>query len=334
MGNWQIVLLHTRETTLLQRAFEAAFPGRVVSLFVPELSRERKRNVAKKTLVNYFQREVFDPGIWKSRVLTVFGNGDFHHWTYALTRLALDRRNMGEWTYFHFDQHRDDWGQPDSQGLKSELNCASFVDQIAHDYSGTPFMVGPIVYPRRDAGGYLICGKHIPLYHNWFTQELQRSRRWRTNTRPSSQTGLELPSAKDLRTTPIQSYLSFDLDLLAHSEMVTNYDQNDDMTLRRVCQILDKVRPYKRVFSADIMGFPDWNQTHALSALTVIILARKIMGLGTKRLLKYHTYAKRRQAAGLNGWSVNGYWWDLEDKKRSSPIEEGELLEVLGGLNG
>lgn len=332
MDDWQIVLLHTRQTTLLQRAFEAAFPGRVASMYVPELSRQRKQYVSKGTLTNYFKSHVFDPGIWKNRVLTVYGDGNFHHWTYALTRFALDRRNVGEWTYFHFDQHRDDWGDKDAQGLKHELDCANFVDQIAHDYSGTPFMVGPEVYPRADAKGYTICGKHIPLYHNWFTQERQRSKTWHNNVRPASQTGLELPAARDLRATPTESYLSFDLDLLSHSEIVTNYDQNDDMTVRRVCQILDKIRPYKRVFSADILGFPDGNRTHALSALTMVILARKIMGLGIERLLKYHTQAKRRQAARLNRGEealFYDYWDNLEDDQRESPIEEGELMEVL-----
>jgi hypothetical protein len=334
MSNWRIVLLHTRETTLLKRAFEAAFPGRVVSLFVPELSRERKRDVSKSTLVNYFRREVYDPGIWSDRVLTIYGDGCFHHWTYALTRLALGRRNVGEWTYFHFDQHRDDWDKRDDQGLTPILHCANFVDQIAHDFGGTPFMVGPDAYPKQDSRGYNICGKRIPLYHNFFTQALQQSRGWRNNAVMSSQTGLELPAARDLRETPTPSYLSFDLDLLSHSEIVTNYDQNDDMTLRRVCQILDKVRPYKRVFSADILGFPDWNRDHALSCLTMIILARKIMGLGVDRLLKYHTYAKRRQAVWINsGYQEDevyeGYWGVVESERRQSPIEEGELVEIL-----
>ncbi len=330
MDNWQIVLLHTHQTTLLQRTFEAAFPGRVVSMYLPELGRERKHYVSKRTLVNYFRKHVFDSGIWRNRVLTVYGDGNFHHWTYALTRLALDRRRMGEWTYFHFDQHRDDWGSYDSQGLKPLLDCANFLDQIAHDYSGTPFMVGPETNPRRDSLGYTICGKNIPLYHNYFTQKLQHSRTWTSNAVPDAQTGLELPSAADLRATPTESYLSFDLDLLSHSEIVTNYDQNDDMTLRRVCQILDKVRPYKRIFSADILGFPDWNTHHALSCLTMVILARKIMDLGVERLLKYHSWAKRRQA-GIRNLQANWeeYWNGLEDEARESPIEEGELLEVL-----
>ncbi len=332
MDNWQIVLLHTRHTTLLQRAFEAAFPGRVASIYVPELAGYRKLEVSKTALVDYFKREVFQVEAWKNRVLTVYGDGDFHHWTYALTRLALERRGIGKWTYFHFDQHRDDWGESDGRGLKPRLNCGNFVDQIAHDYSATPFMVGPDAYPRKDAKGYTVCGKHIPLYHNYFTQKLQRSQRWTTNrvTTPP-QTGLELPAASDLQVTPTEAYLSFDLDLLSRSEIVTNFDQNDYMTLRRVCQILDKVRPYKRIFSADILGFPDWNGHHALSCLTMIILARKIMGLGVDRLLKYHTHAKRRQAGVSNLQSHwERYWEDLlEDNERKSPIEEGELLEVL-----
>lgn len=335
MDNWQIVLLHTRQTTLLQRAFETAFPERVVSMHAPELARARKTCVRKPTLVDYFKDYIHDKGIWRDRVLTVYGGGEFHHWTYALTRLAIDRRRMGRWTYFHFDQHRDDWGTADSKGVKPDIDCAGFVDQLAHDHGATPFMVGPDVYPKDDSAGYTICGKHIPLYHNWFTQKKQRSKKWPNNVKPLYQTGLELPAAADLRETPIDSYFSFDLDLLSHSEMVTNYDQNDDMTLRRVCQILDKVRPFKRLFSADILGFPEGNRHHALSCLTMIILARKIMGLGTRRLMEYHTDAKRRQAAFVNRSQdterTNGcsYWSYLEDAHRESPIEEGELMEVL-----
>ncbi len=46
MNDWQIVLLHTSQTTLLKRVFEAAFPGRVVSMYVPELSRQRRKEKA------------------------------------------------------------------------------------------------------------------------------------------------------------------------------------------------------------------------------------------------------------------------------------------------
>ena len=141
--------------------------------------------------------------------------------------------------------------------------------------------------------------------------------------------GTEIPSQRDLKVTPTPAYLTFDLDLLSRSEIVTNFDQNDDMTLRRVCQIMDHIRPHKRIFGADILGFPDWNQHHALSCLTMIILARKIMGLGVEKLLKYHTYAKRAQAGQINSQFRGDYWVDLENKSRESPIEEGELLEAL-----
>jgi len=333
--DWQIVLLHTRQSTLLKRVFEVAFPERVTSIHVPGLARHRHYQSPKRGLLDYFDRNVYDSGIWGDRVLTIYGDGEFHHWTYALVRMALERRGLRNWTYFHFDQHRDDWDKRDERGLTPSLHCANFVDQIAHDFGGTPFMVGPEVYPKKDAAGYKVCGRHIPIYHNYFTKELQQSRFWRNNVRPAGQTGLELPSARDLRATPTEAYLTFDLDLLSHSEIVTNYDQNDDMTLRRVCQILDKVRPYKRVFSADILGFPDHNEHHALSCLTMVILARKIMGLGVDRLLKYHTHIKQRQVARFhnNGLgSVRGnwdYWSVLNDKGRESPIEEGELMEVL-----
>ncbi|MCI0529565.1 MAG: hypothetical protein L0Y56_19155, partial [Nitrospira sp.] len=300
--------------------------GRVVSLYVPGLGTQRKRFVSKEELVDYFQRRVFDPGIWNSRVLTVYGDGEFHHFTYALTRLALNRHRPGHWTYFHFDNHRDDWGNRGRDGYKEELDCASFVDQISHDYNATPFMVGPDVYAKKDAAGYLIRGRRIPIYSNFFTKELQRSRQWANNVALQGlQTGVELPASADLRSTPTETYLSFDLDLLARSEIVTNFDQNDGATLQRLCQILDKIRPFKRVFSADILGFPDTCH-HPLSALTILILARKVMGLGTDRLLSYHGHLKQKQAGLVTAGVV-----ELTEKDRVSPLSEGELLEVVHG---
>ena len=140
--------------------------------------------------------------------------------------------------------------------------------------------------------------------------------------------GTELPVSEDLRATPTPAYMSFDLDVLARSEIVTNFDQNEWMTLRRLCQILDKVRPYKKIFGADILGFPD-EQHHALSVLTIIILARKMMDLGVRNLLKYHTYAKRVQALRTGYDCPEEISVDYEQRERPSPISEEELLEVL-----
>ena len=56
----------------------------------------------------------------------------------------------------------------------------------------------------------------------------------------------------------------------------------------------------------------------------MIIVARKIMGMGTKKLLAYQGWLKQKQSALI----TNGYIY-LDDRERESPIEEGELLEVL-----
>lgn len=337
MSDWQIVLLHTRRTTLLQRACEAAFPGRVASLHVPALNVQRPMGVECRPaeMLTYFRRRVYDPGLWSGRVLTIYGDGDLHHYTYALTRLAAERRGLEApeltWTYFHFDNHRDDWGSRESNGTNPYLSCGAFVDSVAHDHGAVPFMVGPDAYPYKDSRGYQIGGRGIPIYSNYFTKEIQRSRNWKgIRTLKDVSDGTDLPVSADLRSTPVPAYMSFDLDVLARSEIVTNFDQNDSMTVRRLCQILDKIRPYKRVFSADILGFPD-ECHHPLSVLTVIILARKILGLGTKRLLAYHGWLKQKQAGLLSGGdSISAYYWGaLDNRERKSPIEEGELLEVL-----
>jgi hypothetical protein len=323
------MLMHTRQNTLLKRAFEAAFHGRVVSFHVPALSTDGYMDeVSQGDVLNYFRRNVYDSGLWDGQLLTVYGDGCFHHYTYALSRLAAEQRGLEgpeqNWTYFHFDQHRDDWGDRQYNGTTPEMNCGNFVDSLCHDHGAIPFMVGPDAYPFKDSKGYHMNGTHIPIYSNYFTQKMQKSRDWKgIRSIRRHFTGVELPATSDLRETPYSAYLSFDLDLLARSEIVTNYDQNEWATTRRICQILDKIRPEKRVFSADILGLPD-DTHHPLSVLTMIIVARKIMGMGTKKLLAYQGWLKQKQAADITNGNVA-----LDDRMRESPIEEGELLEVL-----
>lgn len=327
--SWRIMLMHTHRNTLLKRSFEAAFPGLTTSFHVPALGTDWYVNeVSREDLMNYFRRNVYDSGLWDGQLLTVYGNGDFHHYTYALTRLAAEQRGLEgpeqNWTYFHFDQHRDDWEDRDPDGTTPNINCANFVDSICHNHGAIPFMVGADAYPFKDSKGYNMNGTHIPIYSNYFTQKMQKSRDWKGVRSIKDQfTKVELPATSDLKETPYPAYLSFDLDLLAQSEIVTNYDQNEYATTRRICQILDKIRPHKRIFSADILGLPD-DIHHPLSVLTMIIVARKIMGMGTKKLLTYQGQLKQKQAALV----TNGYI-DLDDRERKSPIEEGELLEVL-----
>ncbi len=327
--SWRIMLMHTRRNTLLKRAFEAAFPGRVVSFHVPALGTDwYVEDISQTDIMDYFRRNVYDSGIWNGRLLTIYGDGNYHHYTYALTKLAAEQRGLDgpeqNWTYFHFDNHRDDWGDRERDGTTPVLSCGNFVDSIAHDHGAVPFMIGTDVYPFKDVRGYRMGGTEIPIYSNYFTKGMQESRDWRgVRSLRRHFTGAQLPAKRDLRETPTHAYMSFDLDLLSQSEIVTNYDQNPYVTTRKMCRILDHIRPHKKVFSADILGLPD-DTHHPLSALTMIIVARKIMGMGTKKLLTYHTWLKQKQASSI----THGYI-DLDDRDRESPIEEGELLEVL-----
>jgi len=323
MSNWQIVLLHTRPNTLLKRIFEAAFPGQVTTISVPLLGRRKYWH--RTELLDYFRRYVHDPSIWDSRVLTLYGSGEFHQYTYALSRLACERRKLHnfDWTYFHFDNHRDDWGIRDRRGWAPNLMCANFVDSLVYDNRGIPFFVGPVVYANKDSRGYKIRGTEIPIYHNQFPKSLQQSQDWKGTggiwgwTDPR-----KLPTHEDLASTPTDAYATFDLDLLDTTEIVTNFDQSE-VKLRDLCRQVDRVREHKRLFSADILGLPD-NCQHALSALTVLILARKLMGLGVERFLRLHDQVKFRQ----RGW-IRSEPELLKDKNRRSPLSEGELLEEL-----
>lgn len=344
MNDWHIVLLHTRAETMLKQVFEMAFPGRVVPIHVPAVSR-LDWGISPQDVMHYFQQHVWDPGVWRNRVLTIYGDGDFHHFTYALVWGAIRRRGLGgnrifspDFTYFHIDNHRDDWTHVPTGKLPERLNCGNFVDTLAYDNHCTPFFVGPDVYAKKDSRGYRVDRGwrgplEIPIYHNGFSKNLQESQRWTNNQAMLGKNSpVRLPARRDLEETPREAYLSFDLDVLPATEIVTNFDQNPRMTLRTLLHIVDRIREHKRVFSADILGFPD-TCTHPLSAFTMVVLARKIMGLGVERLLDYHTMYKQRQGQMFKRGS--GIWRRLYTssyqnyKDRTSPVEMEELLEVL-----
>lgn len=337
-SNWLILILHTRPKSILKDAFETAFPdGRVVSLFRPGLW-DTEWMPTGPEMIDWFQRRVFDPGIWRHRVLTVYETGEYHHYTYALSYFAARRRALLEqagqnWTYFHFDNHRDDYEFEGRQelGFSPYINFANFVDSLAYDHGAIPFLIGPDIYPDHDREGYRIRGTHIPIYSNYFKGSERAPGVWAGS--PATKglmhrglfTGAEMPSTQDLQATPRNAYLSFDLDVLSPTEMVTDYDQNYSMTLRRLISIASKVMSHKRVFGADILGLPH-EYEHPLSVLNIVILARHIMGMGTSRLLSHQGSAKRKQARWLS--RGNGI---LRDPHRPSPINRDELMEILNG---
>lgn len=332
MDNWLVVVLHNQPDSILKDVFETAFPkGRVVSLFRPGLW-DHSWTPTGPEMVDWFRRRIYDPGIWRHRVLTVYESGYYHHYTYALSRLAAKRRGLLEreawnWTYFHFDNHRDDYEFADREkhGRSSFLSYGNFVDSLAYDHGALPFLIGPNVYPEHDARGYLINRFHIPIYSNSFPRRVARSRNWQGHRRYPT-TGTHLPCQEDLVNTPQDAYLSFDLDVLAPSEIVTDFDQNEYMTLRRLCQIVDRVREHKRVFGADLLGLPH-PYPHPLSVLTMLILARKVMGMGISKLLAHHTHAKRLQSLAQ---AKDAHL--LGRRNRKSPLSKAELLEIIRDL--
>ena len=330
--DWNILLLHSKRETLLKTALEAAFPGKVISLFRPGLNDPWMSECPTTNEVwKYFRTRVFNPSIWSRRVLTIYGSGSLHHYTHSLTRLSTERRGFDpeklEWTYAHFDNHRDTWLDHSRGG--NSINCGGFVDLIARDHGGVPFLIGTDVYPRKDIKGYSFSGRKIPIFSNYFSSKIKRKFPWHTYRGPGLRSftyATQLPSEEDLLLTPRPSYLSFDLDVLRSTELVSDFDHHHYMTLRRLCQIVDKVRGYKSIFGADILGMPD-NCYHPLSALTVVILAKKILGGGIKNLLSFHTHAKRVQAPLIRQYK-NIYKFE-DDHERPSPITESQLLEVL-----
>lgn len=191
----------------------------------------------------------------EGKVLTVYGSGSFHHYTYGLCRHVADKRS-NNYTYVHVDQHSDT-ATADPKYIK-ELDCASFVGPIAVDTHAT-------------AVKYIGC----PTYEAPSVQieELERE-------------GVDESLSVYFHRAPRDIYVSLDLDVLKNTDMRTGWPC-DGLSMDTFLATLQWLSRERNIISADALGYDvtrkplsfdlkkDW---HTISGLVYAMIAGTLLG--------------------------------------------------------
>ncbi|MBI4141595.1 arginase family protein [Candidatus Woesearchaeota archaeon] len=160
----------------------------------------------------------------EGKVLTIYGSGSFHHYTYGLIRNLADVRSK-KYTYVHIDQHTDD-ASPQAE----HLGCGSFVGQLNK--------------PPVEAIRYIGCEQILSV----FTQK-----EFVLNNQTINEKGVQKSLQDILAGTPDDVYVSIDLDVLNKNEMLTRWAEGK-MSIDTLLQIIDYLKNNKNIISADVLG--------------------------------------------------------------------------------
>ena len=159
------------------------------------------------------------------KVLTIYGSGSFHHFTYGLVKNIADAISSN-YAYIHIDQHTDDrW--PEAE----QLSSGSFVGQISLKHT---------VAAVRYIGCEQIMNTKTPtriILQNKTINEL----------------GVKQSLTSLLEGTPQDVYVSIDLDVLKKNEMLTRWSEGE-MSIDTLIEIIAFLKNNKNIISADILG--------------------------------------------------------------------------------
>lgn len=174
------------------------------------------------------------PSDGKKRIV-LYGHGRFHHYTYGLYLNAT--KGIDSHGYIHFDNHSDYKGYPETSD--DILGCGAFVKELLKD-SGAKAALFVGSKPPLE-------GTHQP--HPSLSEDQLRKRKHFLRR------GLNYDNLEErLSELPDDVYLSFDLDVLAASEILTGFDQGT-MTVKELTEILGIIKAKKNIISADVLGF-------------------------------------------------------------------------------
>ncbi len=158
-------------------------------------------------------------------ILTLYGHGRFHHYTYGLCSLLADKRSSG-YTYIHIDQHHDMWS--DSIG---SINCGRFTRSLLYDTNAENVLLTGIRTIDDDCKGKDIL--HVPCKE-----------------------GYEKMFKKTLENVSSEVYVSIDLDVLQFHQMQTGWSKGL-MSFSGLSNIVEMILSSKKIIGADILGWDD-----------------------------------------------------------------------------
>ncbi len=201
------------------------------------------------------------------KILTVYGSGLFHHFTYGLLRNIADLRS-NEYTYVHIDQHTDD---ADTFGTEFQdaFHCGNFVRDIKRKTLAKKVK-------------YVGCEK---VYSEIDKKDIVYGREIEQN-------GVKKSLSELLFDAPKQVYVSMDLDVLKPDQMKTGWPDGL-MDLTTLLEIINHIKNNQTILSADILGFngngkyknPGWC---AASLAVYVIIAGTLFGEDTTVFRRKH----------------------------------------------
>lgn len=189
-------------------------------------------------------------------ILSIYGNGRYHHYTYGLCHEIADARSK-EYGYIHIDHHKDDYFRRDKI-----INCGSFVCDLFNDSNAA-------------AVRFIGCG-----YEN--EEEAIREKKLR-------RIGVRKGVKNLIKKIPEDVYISMDFDCMNRTEIITDY-QGGDLRLEELLKSLSAIQENKNIISADMLGYRGGKDSKSL--LFYAIVAGKIIGKDTEQFETFYKKAK------------------------------------------
>jgi hypothetical protein len=244
-------------------AFEHDRPSREISQFfcnvwgrnnfatvrAPVVNPKQTYNVNKTPDVLRVTKEVSYAGTLEDSVLTLYGYGGSHHYTYGFCN-HIAKPRAKEYLYVHIDHHSDAGPATTSRKFNKSnrkwevekgvysLGCGSFVLNLKK--------LGAKEFSFIGATGKLTGPKFKNASH------LPQDKLFSPKKK-----GLEKVIKKDLRSKECKDvYISMDLDVLAPEEISTGFSRGK-IKLWHLLTILDEIKQHKNIIGADILGYRD-----------------------------------------------------------------------------
>lgn len=207
------------------------------------------------------------------KILTLYGDGHYHHYTYGLCNTIAKKRS-NNYLYIHADNHTDAAKREDHH-----LGCGSFTENILEEPNAKD-----IIFLGTQHGVNNYNRTHV-------SQEILCSR----NAEKNLKEVLRKKPQKDV-------YLSMDLDVLRSTEFLTSFNQGELM-LEDLVRAVEVIQFEKNLISADILGYSNWSWSGCIcpvSMLTYATLAAKITGKDAKELYKLRKYFMKKRREGCD----------------------------------
>ena len=259
MENWKLLILKMdRPSKEAAKFFQRIWTDETITKKIKPYNYIHKAKITKQVKKA--------AGNLEGKILTIYGHGGFHHYTYGLCNTIAKKRS-DDYVYIHIDNHSDSY-----KNKNHLLDCGSFVMNI-------------LDAPK--------AKRAIFFGNNGYSDEINATQySLVTNTKRTTQNVLKIIPQQDV-------YPSLDLDILAVTEIKTGFDQGS-LELKHMLNIIRTIKSEKNMISADMLGYESKDKNFLpcsdyTSLLTYAALAAEITGKDTKELKKLHTHFKNKK---------------------------------------